>query len=344
MPPRSIAILAVLPFVPASPALACATCGCSLSSDAAMGYASTAGWQVGLEYTYLDQSQLRQGTHAVFRAQAAAINDAGGSQEVENKTANDYLTLGVGYSPSANWNFRMLVPYIHRRHTTYGESGNPLTADELSGASFSSLGDIKVIASYQGILPTHNFGVQFGVKLPTGDYGGSNIDTGNTVGRHPVAFDSGPNAGSVLDTSLQAGTGSTDLIVGAYYYQPVSQDFDAFINGQLQSAVKQQLNQSGADFRPGNLLSVSFGLRYEANANVVPQVQVNLTRKSRDHGALADVPNSAGTIAYLSPGVTVAVARNTQLYGFVQLPVHSNLEGYQLFPHWVGTLGVSHTF
>ncbi len=49
----------------------------------------------------------------------------------------------------------------------------------------------------------------------------------------------------MLDTSLQPGTGSTDLIVGAYYYQAISQDFDAFVNGQFQAAVATKLDQVG---------------------------------------------------------------------------------------------------
>jgi hypothetical protein len=343
----SVAVLAAADLLPV-PSFACATCGCSLSSDAAMGYSATAGWQVGLEYTYINQNQLRSGTHAVSASQAAALNPDPG-QEVEHKTANRYVTLGVGYSPSADWNFRALIPYIDRSHTSYGESPNPLTPDELSGAQFSRLGDVKFIASYQGFLPTHNLGVQLGVKLPTGDYGGPNADGTGVVGHSPVAFNSGPNSlqaspDNLLDTSLQPGTGSTDLIVGAYYYQAISQNFDAFINGQFQSAVKEELNQAGADFRPGNLATVSFGLRYEANPAIVPQVQVNMTRRSHDQGALADVPDSAGTVVYLSPGVTVAVAGNTHLYGFIQLPVYSKLDGYQLFPHWTAAVGVSRAF
>lgn len=349
MKPRRSTLAVLLAILPTGVAFACATCGCSLSSDAAMGYSSNAGWQVSLEYTYINQNQLRSGTGAVSPSQAAAINDAGGAQEVEDKTTNHYLTLGVGYSPNADWNFRALIPYIDRSHTTYGQSGNPLTSDELSGANVSTLGDMKFIVSYQGFLPTHNLGLQLGVKLPTGNYGGPNADGSGTVGRNPVAFTSGPNSlnpspGNLLDTSLQAGTGSTDLILGAYYYQPISQNFDAFINGQFQSAVKEELNQPGADYRPGNLATISFGLRYEASPDIVPQVQVNMTRKSHDQGALADVPDSAGTVVYLSPGVTVAVGRSTHLYGFVQLPVHSNLDGYQLFPHWTATLGLSHAF
>ena len=241
---------------------------------------------------------------------------------------------------------------MDRSHTTYGAAtsdqltSDQLTSDNISGASASGLGDIKLITSYQGFLPTHNLGVQLGVKLPTGRYGGQNVLTGNTVGRNPVFFNSGPNAagGQALDTSLQPGTGSTDVILGAYYYQPVSQDFDAFINGQFQAAVHQRLNETGADFRPGNLATMSVGVRYEANPHVVPQLQFNVTRKNADKGALADTTNTAGTVVYLSPGVTVSVAHNVQIYAFLQKALYSNLQGYQLFPRWSGTVGASYAF
>ena len=38
-------------FLAAAPvsALACATCGCSLASDAAMGYSAASGWRVSLQ-------------------------------------------------------------------------------------------------------------------------------------------------------------------------------------------------------------------------------------------------------------------------------------------------------
>ena len=47
---------------------------------------------------------------------------------------------------------------------------------------------------------------------------------------------------------------------------------------------------------------------------------------------------------YLSPGITVNALRNTHVYAFLQLPVYSKLAGYQLFPHWTATLGMSYNF
>ncbi len=332
-------------------AWACATCGCSLSTDAAMGYSTMPGWRVNLQYDYLDQSQLRSGTSTIAPADVAALNNPGGpGQEVERDTLNRYITLGVSYRPGPNEAFNLQIPYIDRSHTTYGQATpDQLTSDQLSGAKVTGLGDIKFIGSYQGFLPTHNFGVQLGVKLPTGNYGGPNAAGTGTVGRHPTAFSTGPAAqqpspGNLLDTSLQAGTGSTDLIVGAYYYQAVSQDFDAFVNGQFQAAVAHKLDTLGADFRPGNQATVSFGLRYEAHPNWVPQLQANISRKDHDQGTLADTKGSAGTVVYLSPGITVAVAKDWQAYGFVQIPLYSNLNGIQLFPRWTATVGLSYGF
>jgi hypothetical protein len=330
-------------------ALACTTCGCSLSTDAAMGYSDAPGWRLSLQFDFINQDQYRTGTHAISASEVAAINDAGGSQEVEKQTINRYLTFGINYVPTPEWNLNLMVPLVSRSHTTYGEATNPLTPDQVSGASFTDFGDLRFVASYQGFLPTHNLGVQLGVVLPTGRYGGPNADATGTVGRNPVAFNSGPNAqtpspGNVLDTSLQPGRGSTDVILGAYYYQAVSQDFDAFVNGQFQASVMHRLDQPGEDYRPGNLATVSLGLRYAANPAILPQLQVNITRKSTDQGNLADTISTGGTAVFLSPGVSAQVTKNVTAFGFVQLPIYSRLDGYQLFPHWTASVGLTYAF
>jgi hypothetical protein len=231
----------LLSLLPAA-AQACATCGCTLSTDAATGYSAQSGWRFNLDYTYIDQNELRTGdSHASPEQVVNRPSDPSlGGGEIEHNTKNEYLNFTAAYRFNADWGISLLVPYVKRDHDTYGTQLQPYTPsqsapDQLSGASVSSLGDIKLLASYQGFLPTHNLGVQFGVKLPTGNYGGE-TDDGTFVGT-PVRFKNGPGAGQALDTSLQAGTGSTDLIVGAYYFQPISQNFDGFINGQFQAAV-----------------------------------------------------------------------------------------------------------
>jgi len=305
-------------------ASACATCGCTLSADAAMGYSAAPGWRMSFEYDYINQDQLRSGTHT-----ASGVPNG---QELEHDTLNRYFTTGLSYSPNSSWNVALLVPEVDRTHSTYGTFDSTQPLPDLSNSRSSSLGDVKLIGSYQGLLPTHNLGIQLGVKLPTGHYGTA------------VDFYSGPNAGTPLDASLQPGTGSTDVIVGAYYYRAISQDFDAFVNGQYQAAVRHHLDEPGNDYRPGNSTTLSFGLRYEGSPQWVPQLQVNVLHKSPDQGALADVQNTAGTVLYLSPGLTARVLAPLHVFAFVQLPVYSNLYGTQLFPRFTASVGVSYAF
>jgi hypothetical protein len=317
----SIAVLSV--FI--SPATwACATCGCTLNADAALGYGSTPGWRVSLEYDYIHQDELRSGTSSV-----GGVPDG---QELEHDTLNRYLTVGVAYSPNQDWNIDLRIPYVIRSHSTYGTYDSTEPLPPLSDSRSSSLGDLKLIGSYQGLLETHNLGVQLGLKFPTGQYGTD------------VNFRSGPAAGTPIDASLNPGTGSTDIIVGAYYFQSVSRNFQFFANVQFQSAFTSKQDQPGNDFRPGNSTTVSFGLRYEENPTVIPQLQVNLLHKSVDQGALADVYDTAGYVAYLSPGLNAQVGSRLNVYGFVQVPVYSDLVGYQLFPRYTVSVGGSYAF
>jgi hypothetical protein len=289
-----------------------------------MGYSALPGWRLSVEYDYLHQDELRSGTRSV-----SSVADG---NELERETLNRYITTGLSYSPNSNWNINLLVPYVERTHSTYGEFDSTQPLPQLSTSRSSSLGDIRLIGSYQGLLATNNLGIQLGMKFPTGHYGTA------------VDFNAGPNVGTPLDASLQPGTGSTDVIVGAYYYQAVSQNFDVFVNAQFQSALAHHMDQPGDDYRPGNSTTVSFGVRYARSLQWVPQLQVNLLHKSRDQGARADLQSTAGNVAYLSPGLTAKIMANLHVYGFAQLPVYSNLYGYQLFPRWTASVGISYGF
>ncbi len=89
---------------------------------------------------------------------------------------------------------------------------------------------------------------------------------------------------------------------------------------------------------------MGFGIRYVADPRLLPQLQLNLSHKSPDQGALADTTDTAGTVAYLSPGITAQIMHKLHFYGVMQFPVYSNLDGYQLFPHWTVTAGLSYAF
>ena len=66
-----LAIFATLLSIGANQVLACAVCGCSLSSDAVTGYSTEPGWSIGVQYDYINQDQLRVGKGYGFAARSA---------------------------------------------------------------------------------------------------------------------------------------------------------------------------------------------------------------------------------------------------------------------------------
>jgi len=304
-------------LVPVS-ALACSSCGCTLSPDwENQGLSSTPGWRVDLRYDYINQNQLRHGSGTASNADIATALANGSAAETEQITTNRYYTLGIDYSPDRAWGFNLQVPYVDRNHATLsaGDSAN-------TNSHTQSIGDIKLIARYQGFSPDGDTGLQFGLKLPTG--------------KHDYSFSSGPGAGTPLDRSLQPGNGNTDLILGVYRYGTLNKNWDWFAQGLFQASIKTLHG-----YRPGNAVNLNTGVRYMAYDKIVPQLQINAQTRQRDTGANADPANTGGKLVYLSPGLTVTLNKSTKIYGFIQIPVYQYVEGLQLAPRWNASVGLN---
>jgi hypothetical protein len=298
-------------------ASACSSCGCTLSSDwDSQGYANDTGFRIDLRFDYLNQSRLVSGSDHVSRGDIALPSD----REIERDTINRYTTLGLDYSPNADWGVNLQLPWIDRSHATWPEGETGLTTSDTH-----ALGDVRVLARYQGFRPQHDLGLQFGLKLPTG--------------HHDETFDVGDEAGEPLDRGLQPGSGSTDLLLGVYKFGALAQNWDVFAQGQAQLAIATQ-----DDYRPGSSLSLNTGLRYLGFGRWTPQLQFNARSARRDSGAEADADNSGGTFAYLSPGLSVAIGERWHAYGFVQLPVYERANGLQLAPRITASLGMRYRF
>ncbi len=292
-------------------ASACAACSCTLNSDwESQGYSTTHGFKLDLDYMFLDQTQLRSGTRKI------SPSDVPVGQELEGYTHNNIVTLGLSYVFNADWGVALLLPYIVRDHATFGEDHH-----EYDTSSTSSIGDISLIARYQGFIPSHHLGVQLGIKLPTG------------------SFTKTFRSGAPLDRGLQPGSGTTDLIAGIYYFDDLGKDWNWFAQATVQTAFNYR-----SDYKPGTAENLDAGIRYSHFKRVIPQLQINTRTSSRDQGGEADTENSGGTVINLSPGVTVEVTDKIASFVFVQIPVYQNLNGYQLAPKWSLTAGIRVSF
>ncbi|HZV54952.1 MAG TPA: transporter [Rhodocyclaceae bacterium] len=313
-----------------------ASCGSSLCSINThwdtQGLANDGGLLVDLRYSYAKADRLRAGSSRI-----SPDAPSGSDSEIEDKrTINQLLNLTADYTIGSRWNVALAVPLVMRDHThTFDSSvSGPFTQQ----ARFTELGDARVTGKYKFDLASvsSGSGIRFGLKLPTGA-----IDKTMSP---PDPAD--PTTPYKLERSSQPGTGSTDAFVGVYYYRNLpGADLGWFASGQVQSAIATRDN-----YRPGNEVLLDIGMHYAIAPAVNLLLQLNGQHRARDTGINANVA-SGGYSWNLSPGVSVAVAPNTQIYALVQFPLKqyvntdpADAASGQLTAPWSMTAGISYRF
>jgi hypothetical protein len=313
-PISAAALLAVLKIAGfESNAAACSVCGCSLSSDwAAQGYQSMSGFQSAIRYEYYDQSQLRSGTGTVDRAALTFPND----NEVQQDTINRNMWFDLDYVSDQHWGIQAQIPYYNRSHTTIAEGDTDISSSHASG-----IGDIRLLGRWQTSSMSHGWSVQAGLKLPTG--------------RINQDFATGPQAGELLDRGLQLGTGTTDALVGVSYFLRPTTNWSYFAQ-----IVGQRALDSRDGFRPGSSLNASVGIRRLTTGWLTPQLQLNARWDARETGPEADYDNSGDFVLDVSPGLTADINTRSSAFVFLQLPVFQKVNGMQLEPKVVVSVGL----
>lgn len=300
-----------------SGARACSACGCTLSSDwASQGLAASRGWRFDARFDFFDQDELREGTSRVSRSGLEIPNE----REVQQYTVNRNYTFALDYSPNKDWGVAVTLPWFNRSHATIAEGDDAISTSHDRGIS-----DLRVLARYTGFDPQRTTGIEFGLKLATGKFNST--------------FDSGPQQGEIVDRGLQLGTGTTDLLLGVYHFDSLSDNWGYFAHALLQTPLNSREN-----FKPGMGLNLNAGLRYTASETFVPQMQVNARVEKREQGANADVENSGATLIYLSPGVTWNLSHRFSAYAFAQVPLHQRVNGLQIEAKWSGSVGLHYIF
>jgi hypothetical protein len=331
--PHSL-LAAALALVPAASALACASCGCGIDADwSAQGLSSTPGLALDIRMDGLNQDRLWSGTHAIAATQAALLTNTrtGDPAEVEQYTRNRYLTATADYNDGKSLGLSIALPFIDRRHSTLGTGSDGIGFDPAHGAYTSSgagLGDVRVVGRYFGFNEQHDFGLQFGLKLPSGSKGQLG-DDGRTV----------------VDPGLQRGTGTTDLILGAYGFGSFSgsADWGYFGQATFQTALDHS-SMAGGSYRPGDSLNLSLGAHYAGLEGFVPNAQINARIVRRDSGTAADTFATGGTLLYLTLGGMAPVSGGLSAYANLHVPLYQRVNGVQLTPRYFVSVGARYSF
>lgn len=245
------------------------------------------GFRLFLTYNYMKQNQNWNGW-----------NNAASELNEDKIILTDFYTVNVQYMANRNWGITLEAPVWNRFFKTTADDGTLTSVDHLSS------GDIRLMGMYTGISEDMSTGIQFGLKLPTGPF---NL--------------------SLMDRDTQIGTGTTDLLLGAYQ---MSQDKGWGWNAQ--ELWQHALNPRDG-YRPGDSFDLSFGAHYDNLLNefkIVPMMQLEASYRSSDSGVNADPSNTGYFRLYLSPGIEVKFNEKIQLFADVKIPVATHVSGYQL--------------
>lgn len=308
---------AVLTAVSPWAAASCGAAFCMVNTNWTLqGPVSEPGLRADLRYEYMDQDQPMQGSHKVGVGEVRQHHD-------EVYTVNRNWLANFDYTFDQNWSVSATVPMIDRDHFHIHNHRGHQIEDKWD---FRELGDVRVVGRRQWVMEGTGSvgfaGLSFGVKLPTG--------------KDDVKNDKGDEA----ERSLQPGSGTTDLILGAFYtWVMPEQALSLFTQVQGQRATAER-----EDYRPGSRLAMDVGGRYEATDKLGVMLQLNAALVGRDQGNEAEPEDSGGRYLFISPGVSYAVAKGVQLYGFAQYPLYQKVNGVQLTAEQAFVGGLSMRF
>jgi len=286
-----------------APAMACA-CGCSVFDVGFGGFPQEDdhGGRVFYEWDHSNQTQ----------------NWIGGSKgaadaNLDKNVHTDWHSIGFQYMFNRDWGVSAKLPYVDRSFTT-------TAPDTLMDNTFRArdIGDLEIMGMYTGFSKDMSTGIMFGLKLPTGVY---------------------TSAGFDRDTDI--GSGSTDLILGAFHRGMITGDntwqYFSQIRLQLPFAYRAALSPDTGNYdvyKPGAQVDGSAGIVYNNGYNILgfdkitPILQLIASHRQRDTGPAADTLNSGFDRLMISPAIELtkvvdeANRRVMKVYFDVEIPIY----------------------
>jgi hypothetical protein len=286
-----------------TPAMACA-CGCSVFDVGFGGFPQEDdhGGRVFYEWDHSNQDRNWVGS-----------SRASSDLNVDKNVRTDWHQIGFQYMFNRDWGISAKLPYVDRSFTT-------TDPDTLMQDTFRArdIGDLEIMGMYTGFSKDMSTGIMFGLKLPTGVYTSQGFDR---------------------DTDL--GTGSTDLILGAFHRGLITGDnaWQYFAQARLllpfayRSAINPNTGNSEL-YKPGAQVDGAAGILYNNGYNILgfdkitPIVQLIASHRQRDTGPAADSLNSGFDRLMIAPAIELTKVvdetnkRVMKVYFDVEIPIY----------------------
>ena len=234
---------------------------------------------------------------------------------MDKRVNTQWYNVGFEYSFNRDWGVMVRAPVVNRSLTTETDDPFPGAVQTFHAMD---IGDIEVMGMYTGFFNDMSTGAIFGLKLPTGPY----TDPG-------------------FDRDTDIGSGSTDLILGAFHRGLITGDNAWQYFGQAtwrqpflyRAAIDPDTGISEL-YKPGLQVDGAAGILYNNWYNVLgfdkitPLGQVIVSHRNRDGGPAADPLNSGFDRVMLSPGIEFtkvldeANNRVLKTYFDVEVPIY----------------------
>ena len=287
-------------------AWACA-CGCSVfdvGGTSLLPQEGDHGGRVWVEWWHANQNRNWIGT-----------SKASGDANLDKKLVSDWYALGFQYMFNREWGIMVKTMVVDRSFTTQTDPADPGSIATFRSRDF---GDTEISAMYTGFSKDMSTGVWVGIKLPTGVY-----------------------TAQGLDRDTQIGSGSTDLVLGAFHRGLLTGDnswqYFAQVRALIPFLYRSSLNPDTGNYdvyKPGMQIDGAVGIVYNKAYNVLgfdkvaPVFQFILSHRNRDRGEAADPLNTGFDRIMIAPGIEFTKVideqkkRVAKLYFDVEIPIY----------------------
>ena len=288
-----LAVMAVATLLALNPsAVRACACGCGVFDVG--GDTMIAGGAA--HEVFVEYDYLDQTTNWNGAVRAPAANNT------DKEIKSNFLVIGGQVMINQDWSLMGELPVTNRAFRTT-DPGSPTTFNA------ASLGDIRLMAVYTGLAKDMSTGLIAGVRLPTGNF------------RSPG-----------FDRDVEIGSGSTDVLLGAYHSGMIggNENWTYLVQAMADVPIAGQ-----GGYRPGDEVDASAAITYggwsskDGKLKLEPLLQLIGSLRAPDHGPAADPDNTGYQRLLISPGVQLS-AGNWKLYGDVEFPVAQYVKGNQL--------------
>jgi hypothetical protein len=274
-----------------------------------------------------------------FMNQYINWHDSGPSSwgnNADKQIKTEFLTAGAQYMFSRSWGAMVTVPYTIR---TFRTAPNYPDQTQINQYEHANFGDVRIWGMYTGLLEDMSLGLLGGFKLATGDHTYEDFDR---------------------DTSI--GTGSTDLLLGAYKIGTfpthignvnltfLGRPFQWYAQGQFEYPFT-----STGNYEPGKETDDAVGIFYNfgefgrvykelpAIKEVAPFLTLLGSVRAHDKGSEAAPSNSGYDRLLIAPGGEIRLGI-LRFYADIELPIYQHVNGQQLTAPYLLKTIVSYDF